>query len=68
LKVQRNKYITFMLIYASLALNLYVLLLKHIYDSEDQITKQQAEIPLLEKKSSTDRKSSSVETESKKIK
>lgn len=31
LKVQRNKYITFMLIYASLALNVYIQLLNYMY-------------------------------------
>lgn len=32
LKVQRNKYITSMLIYASLALNAYVWLLNYMYE------------------------------------
>lgn len=31
LKVQRNKYILFMLIYASLALNAYIWLLNYMY-------------------------------------
>lgn len=31
LKIQRNKYITFMLLYVSIALNIFVHLLRHIY-------------------------------------
>jgi|JI10StandDraft_1071094.scaffolds.fasta_scaffold752488_1 hypothetical protein len=31
LKIQRNKYITFMLVYTSIALNLFIQLLKFMY-------------------------------------
>jgi hypothetical protein len=31
LKIQRNKYIAFMFIYTSIALNIFIQLLKHIY-------------------------------------
>jgi len=37
LKIQRDKYITFMLIYAGLALNAYILILQYMYDKREKI-------------------------------
>lgn len=36
LKVQRNEYIVFMLIYASLALNAYIWLLNYMYNQREE--------------------------------
>lgn len=49
LKIQRNKYITFMLVYASLALNAYVWILNYMYDKREKLEQlappPQQEIP-----------------------
>lgn len=37
LRIQRNKYITFMLIYVSIALNVFVLLLRHMYKKRHEL-------------------------------
>jgi hypothetical protein len=39
LKIQRNKYITFMLMYTSLALIIFTQLLKHIYKEREELEK-----------------------------
>lgn len=39
LKIQRNKYITFMLIYTSIALNIFIHLLRHIYKQREELEK-----------------------------
>ena len=36
LKVQRNEYITFMVIYASLALSAYLWILNYMYDKREK--------------------------------
>jgi hypothetical protein len=44
LKVQRNKYITFMLIYTSLALSIYLWMLLYMYEKREYM---QAQNPLI---------------------
>jgi len=37
LKIQRNKYITFMLVYTSIALNIFIQLMKYIYKKREHL-------------------------------
>ena len=43
-RIQRNKYITFMVIYATIALNVYLRLLYHIYEKRGDLQTDQKDI------------------------
>lgn len=64
-RIQRNKYITFMVIYVTIVLNVYLRLLYHIYEKRGDFAPpaQEERASLSEPRSSTDaRVSTGVET------